>query len=212
MTSIDEFYPLSKREYKAASQILANAFSEKPMLKKLNIPIEDIQNMFEMMIRFSLRYGEIYATSDNLEGILVFLPEKYAIMKSWQVIRSGAIFSALKIKKQLMQILKKTGEIMDKDKKNLTIGPYIYGLAIGVAQAHQGKELGGKLLCALLEKADKEGKAIYIETDTEENVKLYKRYGFEVVKEIIVPDLGIPMWEMARAPSSKDTNSGFARL
>lgn len=143
MSLIDELYPVNKSECKKASQILANAFSEKPMLKKLNIPIEDMQNMFEMMVRFSLRYGEIYATSANLEGILAFLPEKYAIMKSWQVIRSGAIFPVLKIKKQLMQILKVTGKILDEDKKNLSIGPYIYGLSIGIAQNHQGKGLGG---------------------------------------------------------------------
>jgi ribosomal protein S18 acetylase RimI-like enzyme len=107
----------------------------------------------------------------------------------------------MKIKKKLMKILKVTGEIMDEDKKNLNIGPYIYLLAIGVAQAHHGKGLGGKMLRALIEKADAEGKAIYLETDTEENVSLYERFGFYIVKEIILPDLQIPMWEMARAPS-----------
>jgi len=207
MSLIDELYPVKKSECKAAAQILANAFSEKPMLKKLKIPIEDMQNMFEMMILFSLRYGKIYATSAELEGILVFLPEKHAIMKSWQIIRSGAIFPVLKIKKQLMQILKITGEILDEDKKNLTIGPYIYGLAIGIAQSHQGKGLGGELMQALIEKADKEGKAIFLETDTRENVKLYQHYGFTVVKEIILPELEIPMWEMARVTSAKNINS-----
>lgn len=54
---------------------------------------------------------------------------------------------------------------------------------------------------ALIEKADKEEKAVYLETDTEDNVKLYEHYGFKVVKEVILPDLEIPMWEMARAPS-----------
>ncbi|MCP4134154.1 MAG: GNAT family N-acetyltransferase [bacterium] len=200
MSLIDELYPVSKKECKAASQILANSFSEKPMLKKLNIPMEDMRNMFEMMIRFSLRYGEVYATSAKLEGILVFLPEKYALMKGWQVIRSGAIFPVLRIKKTLMQILKVTGKIMDEDKKNLNIGPYIYGLSIGIAQGHQGKGLGGELMKALIEKADNEKKAIYLETDTKDNVTLYKHFGFEVVKEIVLPDLEIPMWEMARMP------------
>lgn len=204
MTLIDKLYPLKKQDYKAAGQILANAFSEKPMVKKLDISMEDMRNMFEMQILFSLRYGEIYTTSKDLEGILVFLPQEHTIWKFRQILFSGAIFPLLKIKKQLMNILKDVGKIMDEDKKSLDIGPYIYGLAIGVSQSHQGKGYGGILLKALLEKADNEGKAIYLETDTKENVTLYKQFGFEVVKEIMVPKIEVPMWTMARMPAMRD--------
>lgn len=207
MSLIDKLYPISKTESIKASKILVNAFSKKPMLKKLNIPMEDMQNMFAMMIRFSLRYGKIYASSNDMEGILIFLPEKYAIMKSWQVIRSGAIIPALKITKQLMDILKIVGQILDEDKKHLEIGSYIYLLAIGVAQNHQGKGLGSKLMKALLEKADTEGKAIYLETDTFKNVELYEHYGFEVIRKINLPKLEIPMWEMARFSTTKKVSN-----
>ncbi len=200
MTLIDELYPLSKQHVKVASEVLANAFSEKPMLKVLNISNEDMKNMFEMMVKFSLRYGEVYATSRNLEGILVILPDTYAKMKGWHVIRSGAIFPILKIKKALMDILKVTGKIIDQEKKNLAIGPYIYCLSIGLGQGQQGKGLGGKMLNALIEKAKIEKKAIFLETDTADNVKLYEYYGFSVLKELNIPGLEIPLWTMARMP------------
>ena len=96
MELIHDLYKVRKQEYKIAGEILANAFSKKPMLKKLDIPINDIQNMFEMMVRYALRYGEIYSPSNNFEGIMIILPDKNSIMKTWQIIRSGAIFSALK--------------------------------------------------------------------------------------------------------------------
>ncbi|MFC1670233.1 GNAT family N-acetyltransferase [Spirochaetota bacterium] len=203
MSIIDTLYPLTRQQCKRASEILANAFSEKPMLKLLKIPTEDMRNMFEMMVRFSLRYGEVYSTSEKLEGIMAFLPDSYAKMRSWHMLRSGAIFPVLKIKKQLMNILKVTEKILEEEKKNLSIGPYILLLSIGISQGQQGKGLGGKMLKALIEKAENEGRAIYLETDTADNVKLYEYYGFNVLKEIIIPNLNIPMWTMARLSRDK---------
>ncbi|MFC2163164.1 GNAT family N-acetyltransferase [Candidatus Altiarchaeota archaeon] len=198
MSLIDSLHVLKKSDYGAASRTLANSFSEKPMIKKLGIRPDDLQNMFKMMIRVSLKYGEIYGTSQNIEGVLVFLPDKYAKMTLWQLVRSGAIIPALRINRQLMNILKETSKIFEEDKKSMDIGPYIYLLAMGVSQPHQGNGFGGKLMKALIEKADNEKNAIYLETDTEENVSLYKHYGFKVSKEVNLPSLNIPMWEMIR--------------
>lgn len=155
--------------------------------------------MFEMMIRFSLHYGEVYSTTDKLQGIMAFLPDSYADMKSWHMLRSGAIFPVWKIKKKLMDILKISGEILEKEKNFFPLAP-IYLLSIGIAQGLQGKKLGGMMLNALIERAKNEGKAIYLETDTADNVKLYEYYGLTVLKEIIIPDLNTPMWTMIQMP------------
>jgi hypothetical protein len=41
---------------------------------------------------------------------------------------------------------------------------------------------------------------IYLETEIEENVTLYERFGFRTVKHISLPIVNHPMWEMVRAP------------
>ena len=87
---------------------------------------------------------------------------------------------------------------MEEEKKNLSIGPYIYLPIIGVSQEFQGKGLGGKLLNALIEKAEIERKSIYLETGIETNVTLYEKYGFYVYKKINFPVLNLPMWLMVR--------------
>jgi hypothetical protein len=51
-----------------------------------------------------------------------------------------------------------------------------------------------------MEKADNEGKASYLETDTKENAELYKHFGFEVLKEFMLPEPVAPMWKMVRMP------------
>ena len=177
---------------------LANAFSEDPLTKAMNLTNEDISMMYEIPIRLGLRYGKVYATSENLEGIITFTPGKYATMNLWNILWSGAIIPALKLRKKVGKLMRDMGKLLEEDKKNLNIGPFIYLFVIGVVQESQGKGFGGKMLRALIEKAENEGKSIYLETETEENVRLYKKFGFEILKKIKIPELNLPMWEMVR--------------
>ena len=197
MTLFDNLYPISKNNLKAVCIVLADAFSKDLMLKALNMESEDRKVMYEIPVRTGLKYGNVYATSENLEGIIAISPGKYANMKMWNIIRSGAIKAALKLGK-LMKRLQGMVDILGEDVKNLNIGPFIYLNVVGVAQEFQGKGFGGKMIRALLEKAENEGKAIYLETESEENVSLYEKFGFEVIKKFSVPDLNIPYWEMVR--------------
>jgi ribosomal protein S18 acetylase RimI-like enzyme len=70
---------------------------------------------------------------------------------------------------------------------------------MGVSKEYQGKGFGGKLIRAVIEKAETERKPIYLETQKEGNVSLYEKYGFSVKKKIILPEpLNLPMWLMFR--------------
>ena len=70
---------------------------------------------------------------------------------------------------------------------------------MGVSKEYQGKGFGGKLLRAVIEKSETEKKPIYLETQKEENVELYKKFGFSVQKRIIFPEpLNLPMWLIVR--------------
>ena len=67
-----------------------------------------------------------------------------------------------------------------------------------MSSAIQGQGHGTKLLNHLIERGKKENLPIYLETETEVNVKYYKKFGFEVVKEMILPIINQPMWIMIR--------------
>ena len=49
---------------------------------------------FGSPVTYCLKYGEAYATSENLEGIAAWLPGDFADMSMWRMIRSGAISRA----------------------------------------------------------------------------------------------------------------------
>ncbi len=196
MSLISELYKIQKKDIKKAANVLANAFSEDPMWKKVFKEEDKYRVISEVMVKFSMKYGNVFSTSDNLEGVMAIMPHDID-MTVWRIIRSGGFFNSMKLVK-LRKEMEQTAKIIEEEKKNLNIGPYIYLLIIGVSLDFQGKGFGGILLRAIVEKAEIERKPIYLETQTESNVKLYEKYGFHVHKEIILPVLNLPMWLMVR--------------
>ena len=163
MTLFDNLYPVSKKELKDASRVLANAFSEDPLLKALEFEIKENASVYEPFLRLCLKYGSVFATSENLEVIILFSPGNRS-MSMWRIIRSGAIIPALKLRKRLSKIMQQSIKTLEEERRYLSLGPYIYGHVLGVSLEFQGQGFGGKLIRALIEKSELEGKSIYLET------------------------------------------------
>ncbi len=119
-------------------------------------------------------------------------------MNMLSIIRSGAFLLSMKIGNESKKF-KVLSDAVDEAKKTLDLDPYIHLLIMGVSQDYQGKGLGGKLVRALIEKSESENKPIYLETQKEDNVFFYEKYGFEVKKKIMQPEpFDLPMWLMFR--------------
>ncbi len=80
----------------------------------------------------------------------------------------------------------------DPDAPHWHLGPF------GVEPALQGMGVGSQLLERVCGRLDRDHADGYLETDREENVRLYQRFGFEVTGEVRV--LGVRCWYMARRP------------
>ena len=108
-----------------------------------------------------------------------------------------------------MKMGAKTGKEMEhifkpveKDRADNTAGkPYIYVFVVGVAQEHQGKGFGKILINTVIDKAKQEKIPLYLETETEGNVKMYEHFGFKLIKKVQLPILDLPLWELTYDPS-----------
>jgi ribosomal protein S18 acetylase RimI-like enzyme len=197
MTLISDLYKIQKRDLKNAVKVLTDAFSKESMWKEVFTAEEKNRILTEVMVRFCLKYGNVYATSEKFEGIMAIAPHDKE-MTTWTILRSGAFFLSMKIADEAkkMEVL---SVAVEEAKKNMNLGSYIHLLMMGVAQEFQGKGFGGNLLRALIEKAEAEKKLIYLETQKENNVKFYEKYEFSVMKKINLPEpLNLPMWLMVR--------------
>ncbi len=190
-------FRVQKGDVTRVGKVLVDAFQHDPVWNKIfegesNLEMR-YRAFFEIPVRYCLKYGEVYAPSENLEGIVAWVPEKYAEMTAWRMIRSGATGAA-----------KKMGSVfkpMAEDRRKYMAGcTYLYLLVVGVATGMQGKVFGRKLVGAAIEKSEREGRQLYLETETEENVQMNEHFGFRLLKNITLPIVDLPMWEMVRKP------------
>ena len=76
--------------------------------------------------------------------------------------------------------------------------PHWYLSVIGVDPDHQGKGYGSKLIKPMLERIEKTGYPVYLETNFEGNVGLYEHLGFDLIDETKIPETEIMNWAMIR--------------
>ncbi|GAH31806.1 unnamed protein product, partial [marine sediment metagenome] len=58
-----------------------------------------------------------------------------------------------------------------------------------------------QLLSTNINRIDLEYKPIYLETNKEKNVEIFKRFGFRILQKVIVPGTEIFHWSLLRNPS-----------
>lgn len=78
-------------------------------------------------------------------------------------------------------------------------GPYYYLQVLAVDPPWHGRGLGSAMLREIVGEADRDGVPAVLETAKALNVKLYRRHGFEIVRETRVGS-SPPLWTMLRAP------------
>ena len=197
MSPFDKLYRIKKQNLQDAVTVLNSAFSEDSMWKEVFDDEEKNRILTEIMVRFCLTYGIVVSTSEKLEGVMAIAPYNKD-MTLLRIIRSGAFLLSMKIGSESKKF-KILSDTVEEAKKTLDLNPYIHLLIMGVSQESQGKGLGGKLLKALIEKSESERKPIYLETQKEDNIYFYEKYGFNVKKKIILPEpFNLPMWLMLR--------------
>ena len=76
--------------------------------------------------------------------------------------------------------------------------PHWYLQLLGTHPDWQRRGIGATLMDVMFERADADGLACYLETETVENVVYYRRHGFDVRSEWDVPT-GPHMWGMLRS-------------
>jgi ribosomal protein S18 acetylase RimI-like enzyme len=203
---LDAVYRLQKRDVPRAAIVLTDAFQHDPIWKVVLSDATATQKAgaFETPLLYCLKFGEVYATSENLEGIAAWVPGDLAAMTPWRILRSGAMRAALKLGWKVAKKMEPIFGPLDADRKEIMNGhSFIYLQIIGVAPTLQGRGFGGKLMRALIKESERAGLPLYLETETESNVRMYERLGFTVVKEIVLPIINLPMWEMVRDVSKK---------
>jgi GNAT superfamily N-acetyltransferase len=194
--TIKDLYQVTSKDFKATSDMLGDAFREDPIWKDIMKNQEKrFPHTFGVPTKYGLKYGKIYAPTSDIEAAAVWIGPPYIDMTIWRIFRSGAFSVAMKLGLKIAFLVSKVFDQLVKDRQRLMKGEYLYLNALGVSPEKQGTGLGSKLVKAMIENLDPQY-PIYLETESERNVRFYEKLGFKVLNTIEVPTLNLPMWEM----------------
>jgi GNAT superfamily N-acetyltransferase len=193
---------LDKSRLKPAAEMIARAFHDDPGSVYFFPDVPERKNklpfVFRLLIRYGLLYGEVYATSQNLEGVAVWLPSEKSYRTLWRSIRSGGLSLLFRIGREAVVREYAFGEYLESMRRRCAPAAYWYLPLLGVDPVYQGKGYASILLRAMFIRAEQEHLPCYLETLTEKDVSIYRHLGFEVVEEGVFPGTEVTMRAMLR--------------
>jgi ribosomal protein S18 acetylase RimI-like enzyme len=199
---------LTSAQTKRAGETLARAFQDDPLFTYFIPDAFERQtvlpSLLAMMARYSVCYGEAYATSPRLEGVACWFPPGQAEMTLRRILRIAGIsllYYFIKVGAALSKYFSYTtyaGKLHERH----TPGSHWYLSSIGVDPRFQGKGLASQLLRPMLSRIDQERLPCFLETQTETNVSLYQHFGFQVVETGTIPRTDLTHWAMLREITS----------
>ena len=193
---------ISKDEIKPAAMAMARAFHDSSVYiytypnaseREKRVPYS-----FDSVLRYGLRYGKVYTTSNRLEGIAVWMHSELMKMTIRRMWRSHALWPALRMGIKASVRMLRLNDYTER--KHIELAPFdhLYLMLLGVDPKYQGNGYGGRLVRGMLEEADEAGLPSYLETTSEENVAFYEHLGFKLIDEFTVPKTTVPIWIMLR--------------
>ena len=149
----------------------------------------------------------IYADSEEMNGFAVWLPFGFSGRKTLPFLMSGGLKLILHSGFGIIGRLLTYETYAMQLKKTFTdhYDWYLYNLSI--RKDAQGKGIASKLMRPMLAFCDRERMVAYLETNNEANVGLYRHYGFDLMKEELIPSTPVTHYSMVREPIGDDPSS-----
>lgn len=202
VADLNNLVRLTKAQAKPSAEVLGRAFHNYPLLQYY-FP-EELERkrialyLVSVAVFSGIRYGEIYATSTNLEGVAVWFPPGNYPVTIWKLVRSVPISVIFGFGRHGGGRMRQLNEYIDAVHRRLAPFKHWFLQTIGVDPRFQGKGYAGKLLKPMLARIDEEGLPCYLETQDEADVRLYERFGFKVIEKSTIPETNLTNWAMLR--------------
>jgi len=162
---------------------------------------ELVSKYFAFRLRFGIKYGEVYATSSEIEGLAAWFAPGKSDMTNFRLMRVGGMAFSREMGPDILERLNMIGEYTSRMRKLHVTGPHWHLFPIAVDPEFQGKGHASALMKPMLARIVEQGKPCYLETQKEKNVSLYEHFGFEVIHTDVIPGIEMKHWGMLLNPN-----------
>ncbi|MBS1684250.1 MAG: GNAT family N-acetyltransferase [Bacteroidetes bacterium] len=187
-----------------AGEILADAFHHYPLMQYAfagrteEARHRGLLQLYTRCASAACRYGGVVLNDTN-DGALIWLPGSSFPLTLGQEIRSGMGLIPFTVgPRATLRLVRHDGasEGWVREHAGEKMG-YIW--CLGVAASQRGKGYSRALIGRAIEQMRAQGMdTFWLKTEDPKNVEIYKRIGFELMNEMVVPSSGIRSWAMRR--------------
>ena len=177
---------------------LAKAFDDDPLtmwlFPRAEVRLRRLPRFFRAMARAALDFGEVYTAGDG-RCAAVWNPPGTFPMGARADARLGVITSAI-VGPRIARCARGLLYFAAHHPKER----HWYLQLIGTRPEDQGQGLGSAVIDPVLERCDRDGERIYLESSKKDNIPFYERHGFRVTEEMTIPGGNLVVWAMWRDP------------
>ena len=196
-------YIVEKKDLDRLAEIAADAYKDYPLhnwfTKGKYDPVAS-RLIMQISLKTMTEDAVIYADSEEMNGFAVWLPFGFTGSKTMPFLLSGGLELILHSGLGIIGRLLTYESYAMNLKKEFTDNYdwYLYNLSI--KKDAQGKGIASKLMRPMLQFCDDEQMVAYLETNKESNVRLYEHYGFDLMREELIPKTPVTHYAMVRNP------------
>ena len=199
-------YLVQKKDFDRLGEVAADAYRDYPLhnwFMKGKYDLVASKLVMGISLKAMMEDAVIYADSEEINGFAAWLPFGFTGNKAIPFLANGGLKLIFHSGLGIISRLVAYEEYAMNLKKQFTDNYdwYLYNLSI--KKDSQGKGIASKLMRPMLQFCDDERMVAYLETNKESNVGLYKHYGFDLMKEELIPKTPVMHYAMVRHPKGE---------
>ena len=200
-------YIVQEKDLDRLAEVAADAYQDYPLhnwITKGKYDAKASRLIMQITLKTMTRDALIYADSEELNGFAVWLPFGFSGSKTIPFLLNGGLSLILHSGLGIIGRLLTYESYAMNLKKTFTdhYDWYLYNLSI--RKDAQGRGLASKLMRPMLDFCDAEKMVAYLETNKASNVELYRHYGFDLMKEEVIPKTSVMHYAMVRNPGKNE--------
>ncbi len=179
---------------KLVSEILVSAFSPLKENNSINLVvkqdekrIERMQVLMEYLFERAIYFGEIFISKSNKACLLLKFPHKEKVTLKTILLDIKLVYQCIGIER-IFGVLKRQRIANQNYPKEKHIRPML----IGVKKECKGNGTAARLMIEVKNRFKNNLLPIIIDTASEQNVELYQKFGFKIIKK--EESLGFPIY------------------
>ena len=196
-------YIVQEKDLDHLAAVAADAYRDYPLhnwFMKGKYDAKASKLLMQISLKTMTEDAVIYADSEEMNGFAAWLPFGFTGNKALPFLLKGGLELILHSGLGFIYRLQSYETYAMNLKKEFTDNYDWYLFNLSIKKEAQGKGIASKLMRPMLQFCDDEKMVAYLETNKESNVGLYQHYGFDLMKEELIPKTPVTHYAMVRHP------------